>query len=187
VAVLDPKARGQHAAQPDLTVAILEFSDRPSGESTAADQFSYLDSLLREKASEIRKDALGISWKYDFIAACVRRTRDSMPAVCFDTLAVSDGSNPTRFTLRRWEISAKIINSIVDGLWEAWGSQAALVYKALASQFYVPLETSIQLLTYCQQKMIALALLWRPLWTRCQALYMVLLRTLKRTWRLLHR
>jgi hypothetical protein len=33
-----------------------------------------------------------------------------------------------------------IINSIVDGLWEAWGSQAALVYEALACQFYVPLH-----------------------------------------------
>jgi hypothetical protein len=133
VALLDSNARSQHPSQTDLTVVISEFSARHArGESTVVDQFSYWEALLREKASEITKDAHGIGWKYRFIAACVRKIRDSMPAVHLDTSAVCDNSNPTRFTLRRWEISAWIVNSIVDGLWEAWGSQAALVYDALA-------------------------------------------------------
>jgi hypothetical protein len=113
-------------------IVISEFdSYHMKGELTIVDRFSYLDALLRKKSSEVTKDAREISWRFSFVAACIRRMRDFLPAVCVDTAACND-SDANRFSLRRWSISAWIINSIIDGLWPAWGPQAALLYEALA-------------------------------------------------------
>lgn len=69
-----------------------------------------------------------MAWKYRFIASCLRKIRDGVPTI-------SDGLGVSPFTLHRWTTAASLINSIVDGLWEAWGPPAALVYEALACKF----------------------------------------------------
>ncbi|KAF8850017.1 hypothetical protein BDZ45DRAFT_697076 [Acephala macrosclerotiorum] len=96
--VLDPNARGQHPTQTDHPV-ISEFNIRHAGgEFNIVDPFVYWEAQFWGKASKATKDAHEISWKFRFVAACIRRMRDRVPAVCSDTSAVCNDSDTTRFT-----------------------------------------------------------------------------------------
>lgn len=68
-------------------------------------------------------------WKYKFIASCLQTLRDDMGAY----------RKPKNW---RWNRAVRMINLIVDGLFQAWGPKAFLVYEALAAKKYYLTEMS---------------------------------------------
>lgn len=95
----------------------------------------FIDSLWK-KAIGIVDNAVDVAWKLRYIASCLR----ILQGINEDT---TSGRN---VIVLRWVRATRVINLIVNGLWQHWGPHAAFVFEALASKVNSPLQT--QLLTH---------------------------------------
>ncbi|TEY30289.1 hypothetical protein BOTCAL_0885g00030 [Botryotinia calthae] len=101
------------------------------------DPFEYFESQLWLQSSKFIATANKTAWKYRFLACCTHLCRagqvvsreQKVPFVGTNILAV-----------HRWRCVANIINMIVNGLTEAWGEKADLVYEALAGKNFNTIE-----------------------------------------------
>ncbi|KAJ8068742.1 hypothetical protein OCU04_002439 [Sclerotinia nivalis] len=97
-------------------------------ENSLQDRSLLLENFLWQQSKSVFRNAREISWKCSFLAACLRKLRDPITSGL-----ENDPSNATSY---RWLMAVQMINTIVDGLWLAWGPKAALIYEALAAKNY---------------------------------------------------
>ena len=116
VVVSDSNVLGQLRTQTSSTdILSSDFNVRfENGEFPIQDRSLCLEGLLWKLSSRLVQGAHEMAWKYRFIAACLRTIRNDVSTNC-DDFGVST------FTLHRLTTAAGIINSIVNGLWKAWG------------------------------------------------------------------
>jgi hypothetical protein len=117
-----------------LSITTIQ-SENP--QATLSESLGVLIKTIWDKANELLRVSADIAWKYLFICSCLRM----LHGVIHDNKAVM-----------RWLNAARVINLIVDGLWQYWGPHALFVYEALAGKVNSPLER--QLLTHKQQRTI---------------------------------
>ena len=109
----------------------LVSSDIPTSEIvaqfaayTVEERSRCLESLLWKQVSTLLQGAHELAWKYSFIASCLH------------TLRETDPPKSENYNLYRWRRAIRLVNSIVNRLWEAWGPAAALVYEGLAGTYH---------------------------------------------------
>jgi hypothetical protein len=110
-------------AEPDIWLA----SDRFGGDGIHV----ALENWLWKQACDMVKESKEMAWKYQFIFSCLRNLRGA------DVGPIP----PTGYEgqkMWRWTRAARVVNSIVDGLWLSWGPAAAFVYEALAGEHCAP-------------------------------------------------
>lgn len=90
-------------------------------QSTEPKPIEDLITTLWVEANGLIQVSEYIAWKYLFICSCLRILHDLRD----ETKAV-----------KRWVTATRIINSIVNGLWEHWGPVALFVYEAFARKNY---------------------------------------------------
>jgi hypothetical protein len=105
------------------TGAIVKFDARSANEDYTGRSL-YLEDLLWRQSHIVINDARATAWRYRFLVACLCCLRNT-------DINVLQKEN---FKLWRWIRASRMINSIVEGLWEAWGAKAVLVYEALAGE-----------------------------------------------------
>ncbi|KAF7894673.1 uncharacterized protein EAF01_010123 [Botrytis porri] len=103
------------------------------------DPFEYFESQLWLQSSKFIDTANKTAWKYRFLACCIHLCRAGQ-VVSSERKVPFVGTN--LLTVHRWRCAANIINMIVNGLTEAWGEKADLVYEALAEKNCILTECS---------------------------------------------
>jgi hypothetical protein len=91
-------------------------------------------NILWKKADGILANAQDLSWKYRYVASCLR---------ILQGITENTRHNHTVF---RWVRATRLVNLIVNELWQYWGPHAAFVYEALAGKVNSLLQ--MQLLTH---------------------------------------
>ncbi|KAM3064717.1 hypothetical protein ACMFMG_010637 [Clarireedia jacksonii] len=107
---------------------------RIEGSSIEQDPSKYYESQLWLQSSKLIDTAKTTAWKYRFLASCFRLVRTGQ-AVSNEQEVEFIGTSSLQ--IHRWMSAAGIINMIVNGLAEAWGEKADLVYEALAVKNYL--------------------------------------------------
>jgi len=107
------------------------FFELATTQSTQPKELKEVIDRIWCEVTQLMQDSEEAGWKCLFICSCLR---------------ILYGIKDDNRTVTRWLDIARIVNSIVDGLWKHWGPHALFVYEALASKLDNPLQR--QLLTY---------------------------------------
>jgi hypothetical protein len=112
------------AINKDLVIApdFIHFAEGESFEERCL----YLEHFFEYQSANAFRSAREIAWKCCFIVACLRQIREPTLRTRASKSAI------------RWILAMRMINAIVNGLWEFWGPKAGLVYEALASRSDAP-------------------------------------------------
>jgi hypothetical protein len=106
------------------------------GSSIEQDPSKYFESQLWLQSYKFIDTAKTTAWKYRFLASCFRLVRAGKAEQEVEFI----GSRSKAMVMQRWSYAAGIINMIVNGLAEAWGEKADLVYEALAGKNLIILQ-----------------------------------------------
>lgn len=91
------------------------------------------ENWLWTQAHSMVKDSKEMAWKYLFIFSCLRNLRDA-------DIGPIPLTGQESQKMWRWTRAARVVNSIVDGLWLSWGPAAVFVYEALAGEYCTSLD-----------------------------------------------